>query len=751
MPEPLFSVVVPTHGRTDLFLETLQSLERQTIDRFEVIVTDDSASQEDRAAIADAVRRYATTTGRNAEYLFSRPSLGQAANTNQGLAKARGALVRILHSDDLLAPRALEAEVALMTDEALNLGLLFHEVEPFQGTPRFDRQPALSLVQPSLLFQSAMHSSTPLPSATVFRQEALRAIGGMREDFDFLCDWEFFHRLLVLEHTRHRFIGRASIGYVGWRQHPDSTTGRLWHRHFLEHEQFMRELQAHEDLGAALIGDESARRRFFAQAVRYRYRRLASDVLGMSPSQFGRAIPRIARCAFSGPSLRACAAALLPRRRSATMPTPETRSRRTSATGDPRGRIGFALSAFVTRVLVTRARRLLADPRERAARHQSPMGPGLVEPPRCVSIEQDLSGREPGPGEVRICTEFNNTIQLWSLRQLLRTAPAITLTRLNTNAFVEPVLYHCLKHSGTGARVTVRITDNQHLTAFGFKALLDRVFPGEFTSTAQTTPGPGHHVLTYQRTRAGHATTTAPHTGWTFGLLTTGKRLEYVNRFIASIEAYCDEPHEIIVVSPVPLGSLAQRPNVRVVLFADRDELGWITRKKNLIGEQARYSDILVCHDRFELAPDFVPSFRSWGYSYGIAAARVRMPDGRRALDWAVVSSENHVWSAGGLLDYRATSRYVYVPGGATIIRRAFWRDFRWNENLFWNEHEDVELCRRIQRAGGIVSLAAGSLIALEDRWVAANPPIPYCADHEVLYGHPVGEQRIRFLPASAA
>ena len=33
--------------------------------------------------------------------------------------------------------------------------------------------------------------------------------------------------------------------------------------------------------------------------------------------------------------------------------------------------------------------------------------------------------------------------------------------------------------------------------------------------------------------------------------------------------------------------------------FAERDDLGWITRKKNLICEEAAYSDILVCHDRF--------------------------------------------------------------------------------------------------------------------------------------------------------
>ena len=109
------------------------------------------------------------------------------------------------------------------------------------------------------------------------------------------------------------------------------------------------------------------------------------------------------------------------------------------------------------------------------------------------------------------------------------------------------------------------------------------------------------------------------------------------------------------------------------------------------------------------------------------------------------------MWSAGGLLDYRAYSQYAYNPGGATIVRKAFWRDFPWNENLFWNEHEDVELCRRVQRAGGIIGLTAASVIAAEDRWVDVNPRIPYCDQNEVLFGHPVGEQRIHFINNESA
>src|SRR6185436_15145792 len=162
-PNVPLSVVMPTHGRTELYLQTLASLERQSLRTFELIVTDDSASWDDRQAIQEAAMSYASRTGRPTSYLFSQPRLGQARNTNQGLQRAAGTNVRILHSDDLLAPRALEAELALLTDPRLNLDLLYHLVEPFRTAPRFDAQPVLSLVQPTLFFRSVMHSGTPLP------------------------------------------------------------------------------------------------------------------------------------------------------------------------------------------------------------------------------------------------------------------------------------------------------------------------------------------------------------------------------------------------------------------------------------------------------------------------------------------------------------------------------------------------------------------------------------------------------------
>ncbi len=777
----MLSVVVPTHGRTDLFLATLASLERQTLASFEVIVTDDSTTWDERSAIQEATMRYGATTGRPSRYLFSTPGLGQARNTNQGLYAARGQFVRILHSDDLLAPQALEAEVSLLSDPRLNLDILYHLVEAFADKPRFDQTPSLTLVQPSLFFRSCMHSGTPLPSATVFRRSLLDEIGGMREDFDFLCDWEFFVRLLSTQYHRQQFLGRLTPGFVGWRVHPNSTTGTLWHRHFLEHEQFMDELRANTEYCDAMIGDRGYRDGFFATAVRYRYRRLAQDVAKMSRRQAIKAMPMIVRCALSPRSLiDRLAPAPWTARGARRYPQlvvgfdgpaapPEAAPLRTAPASahapqfvEPRSGWRFVASAYASNAIIAWGKRHakafaaltsvpLAATNTQCVSEALPDGPAPLSIGEDVEIHHTLATVPNAPTSVRILTEYNNSINFWALRQLIRGASNIMLHQLNLNTFVEPVLHQSLKYISVGSRFETTIFDNQHLTSFGFKSLLDRLFHAQFGWCSQDKSGPLQHTLRYERKSGIHPSYVSAHTGWTFGLLTTGQRLRNVELFIDSIEAHCEEPYEILIVSPVDLGALAERRHVRVLAFSEHDDLGWITRKKNLICEEATYSDILVCHDRFTIDKHFSSDFAAWGYAYGLAAVRVTLQDGRRGLDWAVVSSQNQVWSAGGLLDYRAYSQYAYNPGGATLVRKAFWRDFPWNENLFWNEHEDVELCRRVQRSGHLIGLTTAAVTAIEDRWVHHNPMIPYCDQNEVLYGRPVGEQRIKFLEKGAA
>ena len=485
----------------------------------------------------------------------------------------------------------------------------------------------------------------------------------MREDFDFLCDWEFFVRLLTSQHRRHRFLGRLTPGFVAWRVHPNSTTGQLWQRHFLEHEQFMKESATTPRYCEALLGDRGFRDSFFASAVRYRYRRLAQDVAKMTRRRVLDGSPgHRALCAVVRLAARAAEACALDAAResevsrpggavrSAARREPAARRRPVAAQGTSDG---DQIRAVRVRVggdhpLGQRTRRVGCDTRQRLQRHAGRRADAQRRPLSewSGSADDRAGGRNPshahcGPpreGVVRIITEYNNSTNFWGVRELIGAASLVVLRELNANRFVEPVLHQCLKFVGVGAQLEATLVDNQHLTSFGFKSLLDRLYQRQFAWVSQKKDGPLQQTFRYERKEQGHRTYSAPHTGWTFGVLTTGNRLANVEQFIDSVERYCRESYEILIVSPVDLGALADRRGVRVLHFDQHDDLGWITKKKNLICDEASYSDILVCHDRFALDEDFTRDFNAWGYAFGLAAVRVGLP--------TVVAASTGRWSA---------------------------------------------------------------------------------------------------------
>ena len=101
------SIVVPVHGRISLFIDTMNSLEKQTSKDFEIIVTDDSSDENERNEVKKIVNEF-KRDDIPVNYMFTEPNLGQSKNTNQGLKEAKGKYIRILHSDDLIRKDCIE-------------------------------------------------------------------------------------------------------------------------------------------------------------------------------------------------------------------------------------------------------------------------------------------------------------------------------------------------------------------------------------------------------------------------------------------------------------------------------------------------------------------------------------------------------------------------------------------------------------------------------------------------------------------
>jgi glycosyltransferase involved in cell wall biosynthesis len=99
MTNPYFSIIIPTHNRSRLILDTLRSLQVQTFRNFECVIVDDGGSDD----TADVV---ASLDDARFKYIWKEHGERGAAR-NHGTKNSAGDYVYFLDSDDFLAPDGL--------------------------------------------------------------------------------------------------------------------------------------------------------------------------------------------------------------------------------------------------------------------------------------------------------------------------------------------------------------------------------------------------------------------------------------------------------------------------------------------------------------------------------------------------------------------------------------------------------------------------------------------------------------------
>ncbi|MBU1215121.1 MAG: glycosyltransferase [Gammaproteobacteria bacterium] len=106
---PLVSVLIPAY-RADWFGHALQSAQTQTCDNIEIIVSDDSPSEE-----IGSIVRAAMKADKRISYYRNTPPEGGMNNYLKLYALAKGVYVKYLNDDDTLAPTCIEKMLAVFS------------------------------------------------------------------------------------------------------------------------------------------------------------------------------------------------------------------------------------------------------------------------------------------------------------------------------------------------------------------------------------------------------------------------------------------------------------------------------------------------------------------------------------------------------------------------------------------------------------------------------------------------------------
>ncbi len=208
----LFSVIIPTYNRADLFQRTLDSVWQQTLHDYEVIVVDDGSTD----GTLEQLRRQ-----RDRIRLIEQSNKGPGAARNRGIGEARGDYVAFLDSDDIWFAWTL-ATFADLIHKHGEPAILAARLMEFQHDSELanishDVVEAEAFADYFASFRAGYFVGSGM---SVIKRDVLLASGGFTEDRANAED----HDLILRIGTAPGFVQITSPITLGWRRHASCET-----------------------------------------------------------------------------------------------------------------------------------------------------------------------------------------------------------------------------------------------------------------------------------------------------------------------------------------------------------------------------------------------------------------------------------------------------------------------------------------------------------------------------------------------
>jgi glycosyltransferase involved in cell wall biosynthesis len=188
--DPQVSVLMPARDAEATIAESIESVVRQTMRDWELVVIDDGS----RDRTADIARSFAAADPRIR--LLTGPAQGEPAARNLGLAAARGLWTAMLDADDLARRDRLERQVAFLREHPNHAGVACRAVL-FVDRARPIGLSAVSRPRDERDLDSSKrrgHLLVLCHPTLMWNTERLRELGGYDQRYFQACDAELVNR-----------------------------------------------------------------------------------------------------------------------------------------------------------------------------------------------------------------------------------------------------------------------------------------------------------------------------------------------------------------------------------------------------------------------------------------------------------------------------------------------------------------------------------------------------------------------------
>jgi hypothetical protein len=212
---------------------------------------------------------------------------------------------------------------------------------------------------------------------------------------------------------------------------------------------------------------------------------------------------------------------------------------------------------------------------------------------------------------------------------------------------------------------------------------------------------------------------------FTFGII-TNNNITNLYKIIESIELQNIPNYEIIIVG---CNTNLNKQNCTCIPFDESIYPGWITKKKNIITQNAKYENIVYMHDYIILDQNWYNGFLTYGNNFDVVINPIKNLDGSRFRDWVLninflhgmklingkrtnpsihaldewiqvnenvvkkyninINNQTHYLSYDD--DGKKWQNYIYISGSYWVAKKNVMTDFPLNENLLHGQGEDVD------------------------------------------------------------